>query len=250
MSLLAFPIGVAIASVAIFAGIGGGILWMPVLISFYRLPPAEAVTCSLVIQVFGQVSATAAHLASGFVDRRLVVRLLPLVLVSTAAGTALGPLVPGQVLQVAVGLLTFLVVFVFLRGDDFHEDTGGSVLDPSGLGAVRRITAVGSLLSALVSAGLGDWLVPALHNRCRLSITRSVATGVAVMATVSVSAALFQLASLRPVDVGIVAPAAVGVVVGAQIGARLHHRVPGRLFKEIFVLVLVLFAAHVTFHAF
>lgn len=250
MSLVAFPAGVAIASVAIFAGIGGGILWMPLLISFYGLPPAEAVTCSLVIQVFGQLSASAAHLHAGLVDKTLVFRLLPLVVLSTAAGTAVGPLIPPQLLQVAVGVLTFLAVYVFLRGDDFHEDTGGDVPESSGFGAVRRITVVGSLLSALVSAGLGDWLVPALHHRCRLRMARSVATGVAVMATVSVSAALFQLGSARPIDLGIVVPSSAGVIVGAQIGARMHHRVPGRLFKEIFVLVLVFFAAHVTFDAF
>lgn len=250
MSLLAFPAGVLIASVAIFAGIGGGILWMPLLISFYGLPPAEAVTCSLVLQVFGQLSASAAHLHARLVDTRLVVRLLPLVLASTAAGTAVAPLIPARLLQISVGVLTFLVVYVFLRGDDFHEDTGGDVADPAGFGAVRRITLVGSLLSALVSAGLGDWLVPALHHRCRLRMARAVATGVAVMATVSVSATAFQLAGTRPIALGIVGPASAGVLVGAQIGARMHHRVPGKLFKEIFVLVLVFFAAHVTFEAF
>lgn len=250
MSLLAFPAGIAIATVAIFAGIGGGILWMPLLISFYRLPPAEAVTCSLVIQTFGQLSASAAHLHAGLVDRGLVVRLLPLVLLSAAAGTAVGPWIPAQLLQVSVGLLTFLVVYVFLRGDDFHEDTGGEVMDPAGLGAVRRITVLGGFLSAIMSAGLGDWLVPALHQRCRLRMVRSVATGVAVMACVSVSSAAFQLGVGRPIALAIVVPASAGVLVGAQIGARLHHFVPGRLFKEIFVLVLVLFAAHVTFNAF
>jgi uncharacterized membrane protein YfcA len=250
VSLLAFPAGIAISSVAIFAGIGGGILWMPLLISFYGVPPLEAVTCSLVIQVFAQVSASIAHLRAGLVDRRLVVALLPLVLLSTAAGAAVGPMIPAQFLQVAVGVLTFLVVYVFLRGDDFHEDTGGDLADPSGFGPVRRITVVGSFLSALVSAGLGDWLVPALHHRCRLRMARSVATGVAVMATVSVSAALFQLAGARSINLPIVLPASAGVIIGAQIGARLHHRVPGRLFKEIFVLILVFFAAHVTFEAF
>lgn len=250
MSLLAFPAGIVIATVVIFAGIGGGIVWMPVLISFYGLPPAEAVTCSLVIQTFGQASASVAHLRAGVVDRGLVVRLLPLVLLATAAGTVVGPLIPARLLQVALGVLTFLVVYVFLRGDEFHEDTGGDVADPAGFGAVRRITVVGSFLSSIVSAGLGDWLVPALHNGCRLRMVRSVATGVAVMASVSISSAAFQIASGRAIDLAIVVPASAGVIVGGQIGARLHHLVPGRLFKEIFVLILVLFAAHVTFAAF
>jgi uncharacterized membrane protein YfcA len=250
VSYLAFPAGIAIATVAIFAGIGGGILCMPLLISFYRVPPAEAVTCSLVIQTFAQLSASAAHLHAGLIDRGLVVRLLPFVLLSAVAGTAVGPLIPEQLLQVSVGLLTFLVVYVFLRGDDFHEDAGGDVIDPAGLGAVKRITVVGGLLSAIMSAGLGDWLVPALHQRCRLRMARSVATGVAVMASVSIISAALQVATGRVIDLGIVVPASAGVIVGAQIGARLHHLVPGRLFKEVFVLILVLFAAHVTFDAF
>ncbi|MCC6133410.1 MAG: sulfite exporter TauE/SafE family protein [Acidobacteria bacterium] len=250
MTLLAFPAGILIAAVAIFTGIGGGILWMPFLIAFFKLPPAEAVSCSLVIQVFGQVSATTVHLRSGRVETGLVIRLLPFVLVSTAAGTLAGPLIPPRLLQVGVGVLTFLVVYVFLRGDEFQGEAGGDTADPAGLPAVRRVTVVGSFLSALVSAGLADWLIPALHHRCRLTIARSVATGVAVMCAVSISAAAFHLAGGRAVNFAIVIPAAAGVVIGAQIGARLHHRVPGELFKEIFVLILVLFAAHVTFEAF
>lgn len=250
MTWLAFPAGILIASVVIFAGIGGGIVWMPVLISFFRLPPSEAVTCSLLIQVFAQVSATSAHMQAGRVERSLVVRLLPLVVLSAGAGTLVGPFVPARLLQVGVGLLTFLIVYVFLRGDDFQGDTGGETADRAGLPAVRRITAVGSFLSALVSAGLGDWLVPALHHRCRLPMARSVATGVAVMCTVSISAAAFHLLSGRPVVLPIVLFGSAGVAIGGQIGARVHHRVPGERFKEIFVLILVLFAAHVTFDAF
>lgn len=250
MTWLALPAGILIAAVVIFAGIGGGIIWMPVLISFFGMAPAEAVTCSLLIQVFAQVSATSVHLHAGRVERSLVTGLIPFVLLSTAAGTLVGPFVPSRLLQVGVGLLTFLIVYLFLRGDDFQDDAGGEVADRSGLPAVRRITVIGSFLSALVSAGLADWLVPAFHHRCRLPMARSVATGVAVMCLASISAAAFHLVSGRPIVLPIVLFAGAGVTIGAQIGARIHHRVPGERFKEIFVLILVLFAAHVTFEAF
>jgi uncharacterized membrane protein YfcA len=44
-------------------------------------------------------------------------------------------------------------------------------------------------------------------------------------------------------------PAIIGVLLGAQLGSRLLQRVPETSFKELFVLMLVFVATHVTFNA-
>jgi uncharacterized membrane protein YfcA len=46
-------IGVAISTVAVMLGIGGGILWSPVLILLYKIGPGEAITTALALQIGG-----------------------------------------------------------------------------------------------------------------------------------------------------------------------------------------------------
>ncbi|MCP3688170.1 MAG: sulfite exporter TauE/SafE family protein, partial [Gammaproteobacteria bacterium] len=52
--------GSMIATAAMAIGIGGGILWTPLLILVYQLTPADAISTSLFIQVAGLGSGTLA----------------------------------------------------------------------------------------------------------------------------------------------------------------------------------------------
>ena len=63
--------GIAISTIAMSVGIGGGILWAPLLIVVYGLSPVEAVTYSLIIQVFGMGSGTLAFYRGGQTDLKL-----------------------------------------------------------------------------------------------------------------------------------------------------------------------------------
>lgn len=242
------PAGVVIATIAMFTGLGGGVLWMPFLLTFMEIQPREAVFCTLLIQFFGQASASVTNNRQKQIDWRLVQMMViagvPPVMIGVVFSSLLQPLW----IKFFLGLTIFFIAYVFLRGDDFFEQ-GGNKTDYKAAKKGRPITSLGGILTGFLGVGVGDWLVPFLNKRCKLTMARSVAGSIAVMMVLSAAAltAHFLLGTTMRWDIAI--PGIIGVIAGAQLGSRLLRIVSEIRFKELFVLMLVFLATHVTFNA-
>ncbi|MCI5218622.1 MAG: sulfite exporter TauE/SafE family protein [Candidatus Electrothrix sp. LOE2] len=242
------PIGVVIASVAMFFGLGGGVLWMPILLMSTDLNPKDAVVCTILIQFFGQLSASYSNNQAGLIDWRLVRLLTMYGIPAVIGGVLLSFLLHPVWIELFLGLTIFFIAYVFLRGDDFFV-VGSDRADLAAARQGRMITVLGSILTGFLGIGVGDWLVPFFNMRCRLAMVRSVATSIALMMILSLTALSVHLLSGRTMEWQVAVPGAVGVLIGAQAGSRLLRRVPETHFKEFFVLMLVFIATHVTFNA-
>ncbi|MCW5205764.1 sulfite exporter TauE/SafE family protein [Desulfobulbus sp. F5] len=251
MDWLMLPLGMVIATVALFFGLGGGVLWMPVLLSVTNLRPDEALLCTIVIQTFGQFSATVSNsrAGAGLIHWSLVIMMAAVSLPGVLIGVFISFLLNPIYIKLFLGLVIFFIAYAFMRGDDFFVQ--GS--DQPDMQIARRrgrpIAAAASLLTGFLGVGVGDWLVPFFNMRCGLAMTRSVATCIALMLLLSVTAVTAQLLLGRAVQWQVALPAIIGVLLGAQLGSRLLQRVPETSFKELFVLMLVFVATHVTFNA-
>lgn len=249
MDWLMLPLGMVIATVALFFGLGGGVLWMPVLLSVTNLRPDEALLCTIVIQTFGQFSATVSNSRAGLIHWSLVIMMAAVSLPGVLIGVFISFLLDPIYIKLFLGLVIFFIAYAFMRGDDFFVQ--GS--DQPDMQIARRrgrpIAAAASLLTGFLGVGVGDWLVPFFNMRCGLAMTRSVATCIALMLLLSVTAVTAQLLLGRAVQWQVAFPAIIGVLLGAQLGSRLLQRVPETSFKELFVLMLVFVATHVTFNA-
>ncbi len=245
---LMFIAGFGIATLAMFTGLGGGVLWMPLLLSGVGLPTREAVLCALLIQTFGQASATLTNWRQGMIDRSLLLQQARVAVPMTIAGAFLGRGLDTVWIELALGLLIFAIIYAFLRGDDLFEE-GGAVADLEAGREIWGVSAIGSIFTGLLSIGIGDWLVPLFNRRCGLCMARAVATAVALMLILSALATVTHLAlgGRAPWDLAVSGIA--GVVLGAQVGTRLHMQMSEVRFKETFVLLLLLLGAHVTFNA-
>ncbi len=242
------PLGIVIASIAMFFGLGGGVLWMPVLLMSTNLDPKNAVVCTLVIQFFGQVSASYTNNQAGLIDWRLVRLLMSFGVPAVIVGVVLSLLLHPVWIELFLGLTIFFIAYVFLRGNDFFV-TGSDKVDFEAARRGRFITVVGSILTGFLGIGVGDWLVPFFNMRCKLAMVRSVSTSIALMMILSLTALTVHVLFGRSIEWRIALPGAVGVLIGAQVGARLLRKVPETHFKEFFVLMLVFIATHVTFNA-
>lgn len=246
---LMLPVGIGIAAVAMFFGLGGGVLWMPVLLTFTPLQPEEAVICTLIIQMFGQLSASASNSRAGLVSWPLVSMMAVVGLPCVGIGVLLSAVLHPVWIKLFLGLVIFFIAYAFLRGDDFFVQ-GSDQPDLQAARKGRPIAATGSVLTGFLGIGVGDWLVPFFNMRCGLSMTRSVATCIVLMLILSSAALLANLLLLgRSIPWSVALPGIIGVLIGAQFGARLLQLVPETRFKEFFVLMLVFIAAHVTFNA-
>ena len=242
------PLGIVIASIAMFFGLGGGVLWMPVLLMSTNLDPKDAVVCTLVIQFFGQLSASYSNHQAGLIDWQLVRLLLTVGIPAVIGGVLLSFLLHPVWIELFLGLTIFFIAYVFLRGDDFFV-TGSDKADLEAAQQGRFITVLGSILTGFLGIGVGDWLVPFFNMRCKLAMVRSVSTSIALMMVLSLIALSVHIFFGQSLEWRIIIPGAVGVLIGAQVGARLLRRVPETHFKEFFVLMLVFIATHVTFNA-
>lgn len=242
------PVGVAIASVAMFFGLGGGVLWMPVLLMSTDLDPKDALVCTIVIQFFGQLSASYSNNRAGLVDWRLVRLMSTFGIPAVIGGVLLSFLLQPVWIELFLGLTIFFIAYVFLRGNDFFV-AGSDTADLEAAREGRGITLLGSILTGFLGIGVGDWLVPFFNMRCRLAMVRSVSTSIALMMILSLIALSVHVLFGRAIEWRVVIPGAVGVLIGAQVGSRLLQRVPETHFKEFFVLMLVFIATHVTFNA-
>lgn len=242
------PVGVGISSVAMFFGLGGGVLWMPVLLVSTDLRPQEAVVCTIVIQFFGQVSASYSNARADMIDWELVWMMAVFGVPSVFVGALLSFLLHPVWIELFLGLTIFFIAYVFLRGDDFFVE-GSDRADLAAARQGRFIPLFGGILTGFLGIGVGDWLVPFFNMQCRLAMVRSVASSIALMMLLSLTALTVYILFGRTADWRIVFPASVGVLIGAQLGSRLLRRVPESHFKEFFVLMLVFIATHVTFNA-
>ncbi len=247
-SWLMFPAGILIAAVAMFFGLGGGILWMPLLLMATDLSPRDAVVCTLLIQFFGQGSATLANSRARMIEWPLVRLLVLIGIPAVFCGVLLSRILHPLWIELILGLTIFLIAYVFLRGDDFFVE-GRDRADLAAAAKGRPITFAGGILTGFLGIGVGDWLVPFFNKQCGLTMVRSVATSIVLMMVFSLTALTVHLALGGIIHWNIALPAILGVLLGAQLGSRLLQGVPESSFKELFVLMLVFIATHVTFNA-
>ena len=245
---LLVPAGVVISTIAMFFGLGGGVLWMPLLLMTTDLQPREAVACTLVIQFFGQASASLANTRSGLIDWHLVQMMLIAGMPAVVTGVLLSCLLHPLWIEFLLGLTIFFIAYVFLRGDDFFVE-GFTVADLNAARRGRPIALAGGILTGFIGIGVGDWLVPFFNKHCKLAMAHSVSSSIALMMVLSLTALTVYLFLGVKIEWSIALPGIAGVLLGAQLGSRLLQRVPEIHFKELFVLMLIFIATHVTFNA-
>jgi len=117
--LLVFS-GFIISTIAMAIGIGGGILWTPLLILVYGLSPSEAITTSLFIQVIGLASGTFAYAKSGLIKPKLSLTFFLIALPGVVIGSFFTLNLPQDIVQLALGSMALILAILFVSGN--HGD--------------------------------------------------------------------------------------------------------------------------------
>jgi len=244
---IALPAGLIIATLATLVGFGGGILWMPFLILVARLEPAQAVVTSLVIQVGGMGSGSLAVIAAKKTDLRLSLYLSACAFLGIPIGVWASKHVSADSIIFLLGAMSLAMALVFVYRED---DDDASLVTRVSLRRVAPylwLATAFSVLTGLLSMGVGDFLVPILRNRLRLSMESSMAACLIVMALNAALAALLHIAAGDTFSTGLALWAIPGVLVGGQVGPRLADRIPDQTLKEIFIYGLTLAGIHMIF---
>ncbi|MBI5250420.1 MAG: sulfite exporter TauE/SafE family protein [Desulfomonile tiedjei] len=244
----ALPAGFIIATLATLVGFGGGILWMPFLILVARLDPTQAVVTSLVIQVGGMGSGSLAVIKAKKADLRPSLTLSACAFLGVPIGVWLSRVVSADSLVFLLGVLSLTMALVFVYTQDDFENSVVSQVSLRQTAPYLWLSTLFAILTGLLSMGVGDFLVPILRNRLRMTMESAMSACLIVMAMNAALAAILHLMIGETFATNLVLWAIPGVLLGGQIGPRLAGRIPDQTLKEIFIYGLSLAGIHMMFN--
>lgn len=245
-------LGFLVAVVASMTGVGGGILFVPILTLSYGFLPVHAVGTSLTVIFFTGVSASVSFAR----QKRIFYKTGVLLAVATVPGSIIGSfsasVLPSDILGLIFGVFLIIVAVRMIatngalrRKRAQHQDR--KVVERERdlfLNWKRLVVGVGlgffgGLASGLLGVGGGILLVPIMALFLFMPMHASIATSMFTMIFTSLSG-VAQHWTLGNVNLEYALMLAVGAVAGAFVGAWVCKRISGEKLSWIFaVLVLV-----------
>ncbi len=266
LAAVCFAIGV----VAVLAGVGGGVLFVPIVGALFSIHVDFVRGAGLIVALVGAVAAAPHLISRGFSEPRVSVPLALAGSIGSVLGAQIGLSVPTRIVLLALGIFMVLIAvqtFVSALRDQGRREApvgrisettpsdrlaktlglSGTFYDPqSGVEQPWRIRRLIPSLIAFVAIGtIGGMLgvgagwanVPVLAGFMTLPLRMAAATsGLIIVA--NASAAAWVYLSRGAVQPLVVLPALVGMIFGTRIGARLLGIVPGWAIRLVVILVL------------
>jgi uncharacterized membrane protein YfcA len=257
--VLTFFLGI----LAVVAGVGGGVLFVPIVASFFPFHLDYVRGAGLVLALTGTLAASPTLLRSGLANLRLVLPLALCGSVCSLAGAVIGFALPVNVVQTALGaiIIAVAVLLWWSRGTDpseVHADALGRLLGLGGrfedprAGPIEwrtRHTALGiasfggiGFVGGLFGLGAGWANVPALNLLMGAPLKLAVGTSGLAISLINSSAAWVYIGrgALLP---AIAMPSILGVMLGSRIGARLLHGMSSVTVRRVVISVLAIAGA-------
>lgn len=257
--VLTFFLGI----VAVIAGVGGGVLFVPIVASFFPFHLDYVRGAGLVLALTGTLAAGPTLLRSGLASLRLVLPLALAGSICSLAGAVIGFALPVNVVQIALGVIIIgvaLLIWVAKGADALEVESDalgrhlgllGAYHDPRA-GRIEwrtRRTALGiasfggiGFIGGLFGLGAGWANVPALNLLMGAPLKLAVGTSGLAISIINSSAAWVYIGrgALLP---AIAMPSILGVMLGSRIGARLLHGMPSVAVRRIVIAVLAVAGA-------
>ncbi|TAK72876.1 MAG: sulfite exporter TauE/SafE family protein [Dehalococcoidia bacterium] len=264
-----FIVGMFLAAMAAgllgaLAGLGGGILIVPLLTIGFGFDIRFAIGASIVSVIATSSGAGAAYVR----DHLTNVRVAMLLELATATGALSGAIIAGlinaRILFVLFGVVLLASVATMVRR--LGEDLPGDVRDDAiarrlklassypdralGQAVPYQVTGVpmgfgmmyvAGIVSGLLGIGSGVLKVLAMDNAMRLPMKVSTATSNFMIGVTAAASAgvYFWRGDVLP---AVAAPVALGVLAGATVGARMLSRFSNATVRKIFVPVVAVVA--------
>lgn len=248
--------------VAVLGGVGGGVLFVPIVGGFFPFHLDFVRGAGLLVALAGALAAGPGLLRSGLANLRLAMPLALLASASAIVGAMVGLALPTNVVQLALGstILGIVVLMSLAKKSEFpevaladpvanalringiyHEPSSGKDIDwtvhrtPQGL----ALFVVIGVMAGMFGLGAGWANVPVLNLLMGAPLKVSVATSKFMLSIVDTAAAwvyLNQGAVLAIVAV----PSIVGIMLGSLVGVRLLKRTNAAVIRKVVIGMLLL----------
>ncbi len=265
-----FLVSIVAGILGSIAGVGGGLVIIPILTILFGVDIHFAIGASIVSIIATSSGAAATYVRDRLTNLRVGMFLELGTTAGAIVGAALAAYADSVVLSFIFGgvLIVSLVPLVRRLGEDIphnteltglskrlalngtYPETDGSVVSYNatrpGIGLVGMLAA--GLLSGLLGIGGGTFKVLSMDLAMKLPMKVSTATSnFMIGVTAAASAGIYFIrGDVNPL---IVAPVALGILVGASIGARLLPRARNPTVRRVFAGVLAVAAIEMILRA-
>jgi uncharacterized membrane protein YfcA len=260
-----FAVTLLLGIVAVVAGIGGGVLFVPIVAGFFPFHLDFVRGAGLLLALSGTLAAGPVLLRSGMANLRLVMPLALAGSTASLAGAMVGLSAPANILQTALGITVIAVALLIWRVNPV-QSAGIEESDP--LGAALRLvgrfedpaaggridwrtnqTPAGLLVFAAIGflggvfgLGAGFANVPALNLLMGAPLKVAVGSSGLIISIVNSSAAWVYINSGAVLPI-IVVPSILGIMMGSRIGAGLLRTTPAATVRRLIIVTMLLAGA-------
>ncbi len=259
-------VGLFVGLVGGMFGVGGGIILIPALTEV--LGPNQHVyqSTAMMVNLFVAIPAAYQHHCMRAVEVATVLRIIPFAVVSVVAGVAVSELrfFAGEGEAYLRGIFGFFLfscatydVYRLLRRrkTDAAGDTTPPATNRPKWGDVAAVALPTGFAAGLLGVGGGILAVPLQRRFLHTPIRTAIANSAAIIIATSFAGALVKNFAVmseieEPLDPLLLAMVLIPTaIVGSLVGSRFTHRVPERLVKAGFDLLLLLAAIRLTVSA-
>jgi uncharacterized membrane protein YfcA len=261
--LLLFIFTFLLGILAVMAGVGGGVLFTPIVGSFFPFHLDFVRGAGLFIALTASLAASPGLLRRGLASLRLAMPMALIASTSSIAGALVGLAIPTNIVQVLLGLAIIFIFFVMLRAKRAEfplvekPDKLSQVLKISGLyyeessnelvewkvhrtwQAMVLFVLVG-FMAGMFGLGAGWANVPVFNLVMGTPLKIAAGSSMFVISVADTAAAFVYLTSGSVLAL-ITIPSVLGIMLGSFIGVRLLAKANPRVVRLI-VLAVLLFA--------
>ena len=259
-----FVVSFLIGIVAVLAGVGGGVLFVPVVGSLFPFHLDFVRGAGLMFALAGTLSAGPPLLRAGMASLRLVMPLALVGSVASFAGALVGLSLGTELLQTMLGALIIAIALLIWRSrsadnanveadalgallrleGEFRDPAAGVTIDwrtNQTLLGLAAFAAIG-FLGGIFGLGAGFANVPALNLLMAAPLKVAVGSSGLLISVINSSAAWVYIhrGALLPL---IVVPSILGVMLGSRIGAMLLGVTPAAVVRRLVIVVMLLAGA-------
>ena len=257
-----FAITFVMGIVAVLAGVGGGVLFVPIMAAFFPFHIDFVRAAGLLLAITTALSAAPALLRSGLASVRLAMPLTLVSSVTSLAGALIGLALPSATLQAALGLAILGIALLMWRSrgaehpDVPRTDALGAALGMHGVyhdPALARdvawrvhrtpagftVFAGIGVIAGMFGLGAGWANVPALNLLMGVPLKLAVGTSGFLLIGGATSAfwVYLQRGAVLPM---LIVPSIIGAILGAKLGVRLLRGAKPALIRRVVLVVLLL----------
>lgn len=259
--LLLFATTFLLGIIAVLGGVGGGVLFTPIIGSFFPFNLDFVRSVGLLVALTGSLAASPGLLRQNLASLRLALPPALIASICSIIGAYIGLAMADNIVQVLLGIAIIFValLFIFSRNSEFPE-----VKSPDALATALRISGVyhdaasgkdyewtvwrtplGFLLFVAIGItagmfGLGaGWAnVPVLNLIMGAPLKVAVGTSKFLLAVTDTSAAWVYINQGACIPL-IAVPSIIGIMLGSRVGVRLLAITNARAVRYIVIILLL-----------